>query len=373
MGHPVTIGPESRYYPFLKGRDGEFRALEQLSVDQREPITPLIDVPPPSVTFERVDEEKRIQIATVDQALNGYAAKIVKAWGQVDPCLVDLAGFDPADRMANGEHPLGAFLSEAWVVGLAAVPVTGPDRDRAQVETVRDAISGRPLGAAIRLRGAVLARTDDFERSLGTLLDQIGKEPPDVDLLLDFGELIKSRVADTAAAVPKVIEALPEVKRWRSLVLCTGAYPTELGSVVGRDETKELPRRDWQLWRDVISSRHDLPRLPSFGDYGIARADWLSPFDPTEMSISAKIVYTTDENWVVVKGEKLTANPLQFHDLARRLRHHPTFLPPDHCPSEPKIIRCAEDAGGPGNLRVWMTIGTRHHLEVVSRQLATLA
>jgi len=325
------------------------------------------------VTFERVDEVKRIQIATVDQTLDGYAAKIVKAWGQVDPCLVDIAGFDPADRMADGQHPLEAFFSEAWSVGLAAVPVTGPDRDRAQVEAVRQAISGRPLGAAIRLRGPMLTRTEDLEDSLAMLLDQIGKEPPDVDLLLDFGELTATRVAETAAAVPRAIQALPEVDRWRSLVLCTGGYPTELGSVVGRDETKELPRRDWQLWQDLVSAQRDLPRLPSFGDYGIARADWLSPFDPTEMSISAKIVYTSGENWVVVKGKKLTADPLQFHDLARRLRFHPKFLPSKHCSSEPKIIRCAEDVGGPGNLRVWMTIGTRHHLEVVTRQLASLA
>lgn len=364
---------DTHYYPLLKGRDGELRALEGLTVEQREPLTPLIDVPPPNITFERINEVKRVQIATVDEALDGYAARIVKAWGQVDPCLVDLAGFDPADRLAGGEHPLEAFFSEAREVGLAAVPVTGPDRDPAQVQAVRAITTGRPLGVGVRLRGPMLTQTGNLADSLKTLLDQIGKEPPEVDLLLDFGELIKSKVAETAIAVPEVIEALPEVDRWRSLVLCTAAYPTELGSFVGKNETKELPRRDWQLWRRLVSSRPDLPRLPSFGDYGIARADWLSPFDPTEMSISAKIVYTSDEDWVVVKGEKLTINPLQFHELAQRLRNHPSFRPATHCPSEGQIIKCAERIGGPGNLRVWMTIGTRHHLEVVTQQLANLA
>lgn len=364
---------DTHYYPFLKGRDGEFRALEGLTVEQREPLTPLIDVPPPSIKFERVDEVKWIQIATVDEALDGYAAKIVKAWGQVDPCLVDLAGFDPADRLASGEHPLKGFFSEAWNVGLAAVPVTGLDRDPAQIQAVREVISGRPLGAAIRLRGPALAQADGLASALRELLDQLGKEPPEIDLLLDFGEVIKTRVAETAAAVPRVIEALPAVQEWRSLVLCTGAYPAELGSFVGKNETKELPRRDWELWRQLMTSPGGLSRLPSFGDYGIARADWLSPFDPTEMSISGKIVYTSSEDWVITKGEKLTTNPLQFHELAQRLRGHPLFLSESHCPSEAQIIRCAEGVGGPGNLRVWMTIGTRHHLEIVTGQLASLA
>lgn len=364
---------DTHYYPLLKGRDGEFRALEQLSVDQREPMTPLIDVPPQSITFERVDDDKRIQIDTIDETLDGYAAKVVKAWGQVDPCLIDIAGFDPRDRLKNGDHPLVAFFAEAREVGLAAVPVTGPDRDSAQIQAVREVTSGRPLGAAIRLRGPVLQQPEGLAATLPALLEQIGLEAHQVDLLLDFGELIKTRVAETVAAAEQVIASLPELDRWRSLVLCTGAFPAELGNFVGKNETKELPRRDWQLWLGLTSSYRELPRLPAFGDYGVARADWLSPFDPTEMSISAKIVYATDEDWVIVKGERLTNDPLQFHDLARRLIRHPGFLTEGHCPGEEAIIRSAENVGGPGNLRVWMTVGTRHHLEVVIQQLASLA
>ena len=363
----------TRYYPLLKGRDGELRALEQLDVDQREPITPLIDVPPQDIKFERDGDDKHIQIETLDEALDGYAARIVKAWGQVDSCLVDIAGFDPSERLANGEHPLTAFFAEAMEVGLAAIPVTGPDRDSAQVQAVRQVISGQPLGAAIRLRGPILAEPHVLSVELQALLGKLGKDAREVDLLLDFGELIKTRVAETARAAEAVIRALPGIDEWRSLVLCTGAYPAELGNYVGKNVTRSLPRRDWQLWRAMISSRRPLPRLPAFSDYGATRADWLSPFDPTEMSISAKIVYTGEGDWVIVKGERWVTNPTQFHDLARRLRSHPAFCKKKHCPSEPSIIRCAEEHGGPGNPRVWVTIATRHHLEVVTRQLASVA
>jgi hypothetical protein len=365
--------PDTQYYPLLKGRDGELRALAQLDLEQREPLTPLIDVPPQEVTFERDGDEKYIQIETLDEALEGYAARLVKAWGQVDPCLVDLAGFDPSERLANGVHPVSAFFSEARKVGLAAVPVTGPDRDSAQIGAVRDVLSTWPLGAAVRLRGPILFEPDEVAAALPPLLNELRREVGEVDLLLDFGELIKTRVAETLGAAGAVIRAVPDIGGWRSLVLCAGAYPAELGSFVKKNETRPLSRRDWLLWRTLSNPESNLPRVPSFGDYGATRADWLSPFDPTEMSISAKIVYTSEDEWIVVKGERWVTNPTQFHELSRRLRQQPSFYSEDHCPSEASIIRCAENRGGPGNPRVWVTVATRHHLEVVTQQLASLA
>ena len=41
--------------------------------------------------------------------------------------------------------------------------------------------------------------------------------------------------------------------------------------------------------------------------------------------------------------------------------------------SEAKILRCAEDVGGPGGSKEWVSVATRHHLEMVSRQLANLS
>lgn len=65
------------------------------------------------------------------------------------------------------------------------------------------------------------------------------------------------------------------------------------------------------------------------------------------MSISAKIVYATDEDWVVVKGEKLGNDPDQYHALARQLRQHHLFLAAEHCPREVRIIECASAPDDP--------------------------
>lgn len=364
---------DTHYYPFLKGKAGELKALASLPRKQRELLTPLLDVPPEEVKFEREGDLKSIQIDTVEEALEGYAAKIAKAWGSLDTCLVDLAGFHPELRLAGGIHPLTAFFADAKAADLAAIPVTGLERDAAHVRAVRSVCEEWRLGAAIRLRGPALTNPDALTSDLPHLLDQLGLTADQVDLLIDCGALIKSTFEEVAALVPRIIAALPALQDWHSLVVCSGAYPFQLGSLVKKNETGELPRRDWQLWRTLISATSMPNRLPAFGDYGATRADWTSPFDPTEMSISAKIVYATAENWMIVKGEKLSNDPDQYHALARRLRQCLSFLAADHCPSEARVIECAEEIGGPGNSETWVTVATRHHLEVVTRQLASLA
>lgn len=361
------------YLPILKGKAGELRALGELGAEERRQLLPLIDGPPEGVEFGMEDEEKWLQIETVEEAVSGYAAKILAAWDSLDPCLVDLAGFDPSLRLGDGAHPLSAFFAEARAVDLAAVPVTGLERDAAQVAAVREACeTWPPLGAAIRLRGPALADPGALASALTRLLGRIGLEAPEVDLLIDLGALLGSETERLAATLPGLIAALPDPEGWRSFALCSGAFPFELGSLIKKNETGELPRRDWQLWRELIGSGGPA-RLPSFGDYAATRADWPSAFDPFEMSISGKIVYTTPEHWVVVKGEDLKKDSRQYHRLARRLRDHPDFLAATHCPGEVKVIDCAEQRDGPGNPGTWVTVATRHHIEVVSRQLASLA
>lgn len=362
---------DTHYYPFLKGKAGELKALANLPRKQRELMTPLLDVPPEDVKFERVDDHKWIQIDTVEEALDGYAAKVASSWGPLDTCLVDLAGFHPGLRLAGGVHPVSAFFVDAKAANLTAVPVTGLERDSAQVRAVKEVCEQWRLGAAIRLRGPALANPSALTASLPRLLEQIGLTADQVDLLIDCGALTKSNFEEIAATVPQIIAALPSLEDWRSLVLCSGNYPFQLGSLVKKNETRELPRRDWQLWSQLVAAAP--ARLPAFGDYGATLADWPSAFDPTEMSISAKIIYATDEEWVVVKGEKLANDPEQYYALARRLRQHPSFLSATHCPSETRIIECAKEIGGPGNSETWVTVATRHHLEVVTRQLANLA
>lgn len=364
---------ELRYFPLLKGKAGEFEALEQfreLEPDERPALTPLFDVPPEKVSFDLDDGKKRIQIETVDEALNGYAARVARAWPAVEECFVDLAGFDPDSRLRNGDHPVSRFFGDA--TELSAIPVTGLDRDRDQRAAVKAVCQAQRLGCAIRLRQPYLATPVVLATALSELIDELGLKTADVDLFLDFGELTESTLTGVEEMALASAAALPSINAWRRLILCSGAFPFELSGSVGADETKELPRLDWQLWRRF--AKRFPGRLPSYGDYGPTNADWKSPFDWTQMSLSAKIVYATQRDWVVAKGRQLKSeNGPQYQTLSRRVKGHKAFLGRGHCPSEAKILDRAASADSPGNTKEWVTIATRHHIEVVSRQLASLS
>lgn len=77
----------------------------------------------------------------------------------------------------------------------------------------------------------------------------------------------------------------------------------------------------------------------------------------------------TDENWVVVKGENWLTTPTSTTRLRPGCASTPPSSPPSTARARRGIIECAEEFGGPGNSETWVTVATRHHLEVVTRQL----
>ena len=363
----------THYVPFLKGKEGELNALAQLTVEERGVMTPLIDVPPQQVKFERDSQGISFQIESLDNALDGYAAKIVAAWHSVDECFVDIAGFDPDLRLNGGRHPLTKFFADAKEVNLAAIPVTGPDRDVSQINAVKAVCKKWRLGAAIRLRGPMLVDPTALTSILPRLIQAIDQEPDHIDLLLDFGELLNSNEEEVEEQARSIVKALTALSDWRSLVLCSGGFPAQISDFIGTQSSGERSRRDWELWHRLVFSEETLTRLPSFGDYGTASADWQSPFNPFEMNPSAKVVYATDHQWLIEKGRSFRDfGGAQYRELSAQMKARSEFLKGAHCQTESKIIECAAGRGGTGTLKHWVTAATRHHLEVVSRQLASL-
>jgi hypothetical protein len=366
----VSSTPDTRYVPFLKGKAGEIKALGQLEVEEREALTPLIEVPPRKITFTESGEI----IETVDKTLKGYAARLAEAWGKIDSCFIEIDQFAPGVRLEDGRHPLTAFFTDAKAVDLAGIPVTGLDRDDAHLEAVKAVCRKRRGGVAIRLRHPEMQTPAALAERLPGFLESIEQGAEQVDLLLDFGELLVSQVTEVEAAARATILALPDLGTWRSVVLCSGAFPAQISQFIKPGKSGKRPRRDWSLWRRLIESPEPLPRLPAFADYGVTGAEWGPPFNPRTMNPACKIVYADDKEWAIVRGHSFRDHGGgQYRQLAAQMKARDEFLGKDHCSTEEKILDCAAGRGGTGNLEQWVTAATRHHIEVVSNQLASLA
>src|SRR5882724_8756793 len=115
----------AHYVPILKGKEGEYQALRELTPAIRNGLTPLIE--PIPIPYDFANE---VPAKTVDQHLGNFISKIEASWG-LDPIFFDLDWIPDLERMADGRHPLKFIFDAARAAGSQAIPVTGLNRDAA--------------------------------------------------------------------------------------------------------------------------------------------------------------------------------------------------------------------------------------------------
>src|SRR5688572_30233366 len=103
------------YVPVLRWKQGEYQAVRLLSENAKEIITPLIEVAERGFDFETKTVKK-----TLDQHLAPFGKRIEAKWER-RRCFVDLNLINPAERMADGRHPVRFIFDDLGARGCTAV------------------------------------------------------------------------------------------------------------------------------------------------------------------------------------------------------------------------------------------------------------
>ncbi len=352
------------YVPILKGRNGEYGALQAMFADEKATITPVIEIPPIPWDFKNDEPAK-----TIDQHLLKVDSNLERSWGLDGVLFVDLLWIGEAERMADGEHPLTHVFQKVRKKGVQGIPVTGLARGNEYQLAVRDVISADRRGVCFRLQREDFEGFQDLHSQISALFSTLGGSASETDFILDLRAL--NGQGDPSINVPSMIRSVPHLKRWRSFILGATAFPVDLIGLPP-SEISLIPRSEWILWRDLVARRL-VPRLPTFADYGIAHPQ-PSEVDPRVMRASASIRYTTDESWLILKGKNLKDHGYsQFHQVSRNLLNDPHYSGPQFSWGDRYINECARGRASCGNLTTWRKVGTSHHIAYVRQQLATLA
>ncbi len=255
------------------------------------------------------------------------------------------------------------------------VPVIGLDRVKEYGQAVREAVSNDKRGCCLRLVESDLEALADLEAQVESLLDFIRVDASQVDLLVDFGPTVPSR-----SALAYQINALPFLKKWRSLTVASSSFPLNMAEVA-QNSIVEFERREWTAWTFLRSKRKTLVRMPTFGDYAINHPG-LVEIDPRIMRMSPNIRYTAELNYVVAKGEAYSrkkdrtkksgvAASDQYPKLAKMIMNHASWAGKKFSWGDTFIEACSRRAcvGSPTN---WRAVGTSHHIACVVRQIASL-
>lgn len=353
----TVISREQRLYvPLLKGKQGEFRAILNLS-SARNHIIPLIEHEPCSITdasaLKKYLEEK-------------YIPRFIKT-NFMGRAFVDLYHIRNATH-AGTLHPLELVLDKLRTTTIQPTPVVGPHYPVSFVTAVKKA--AREHGVCIRLR---VGKIDLFDllNKVNELLATLEVSPHQIDLLLDFGPITSEQEGALAFTAVNLIRDLNTKGKWRTFTLASGAFPLNLEQVKGGTHAR-IKRSDWTMWQTVAKhiSSTDMKTQLFFGDYAVNHPDF--PPSSKFMTIVPALRYTLleDPHWLALKESKSDLGNRGFFDLCRRLVRMPEYAGRGHCWADDEIYERSLGRGGPGNAGTWREYGTVHHITTVVEQLA---
>jgi len=353
----------NHYVPILKGREGEYGALKQVTDRSRDRITPLIEIPPIPWDFVNGSPSK-----SIDDHLKKVCKNILGAWGGERSLFLDTLWL-PADvRMTDGRHPLSFLLDHGYSMGLKLIPVTGLLRGDKHVTSCRKAHTANGAGVCIRIQREDFTEFSDLPNALDALLRSVAVPIRQADLVLDLRAITDGEIDEDEVAA--LVRSIPSLNQWRTFTLAATSFPTNLVGLPASDCSR-VQRLEWKLWKMVQRKLPSSIRKPAFGDYAISHPE-PSEVDPRIMKPSASVRYTYRTYWLVMKARNLRDHGYaQFHGLCSELMKRVEYSGTGFSWGDEYIGECGRQRRGPGNLTTWRKVGTSHHLAFVLDQLSS--
>lgn len=357
----------SHYVPCLRWKQGEYQAILRLSSTSKSNLTPLIEIPE-----TRWDFEKQRTARTIDDHLAPFPERIRSKWDG-RPCFVDLAHVHPSSRMASGAHPMSFVFDHLRKMKCPYTPVTGLARDQTYQREIAADLVQNECGLCLRVSVEQAAKTS-VKTGIDSLLLEFEIAPENCDFILDLGAPPNFLPLDGfCRVVHAVVKRLPYLDKWRTFTLLGTSYPESIASIHVGEEL--VPRYEWQLYRSLIVSLHtEGLRLPAFGDYVIAHPKVMN-LDMRRVKPASKIRYTVDDAWYVVKGRNVREDRFgkfeQYRELSKRIVNSHHYCGSIFSWGDDYIFKCAQGIGKTGNLTTWVQVDTNHHVEKVTRDVAS--
>src|SRR5688572_8171323 len=125
------------YVPILKGKEGEYGALEALDDALKDQIVPLVEVP--AVPFDYVNERP---VRSLDEHITGVADRLRRTWvGR--PLYLELPWFGSDDTLVDGTIAASRVFRDCHGLAVTTIPVLRTSTSHAYLNAVRENQIGR--------------------------------------------------------------------------------------------------------------------------------------------------------------------------------------------------------------------------------------
>lgn len=328
-----------KYVPILKWKLGEQSAIKELSESVKDVIIPIIEITP--------DFNESKLLATI------------KSW-ENRPVY-----FDVLPQCYQDDEEIYFRILQKLNPNYTIPVLSLTD----SIDILESANNISNLGIALRI-------TSSDSECIEDALKEITKTftPNLIDLILDMKHINPENYNEKYIVLKSILSEIPNITDYRNIILSTSAFPDTLNSVE-RYELATAQRLDWMFWKKCINKLNEKFNITLvYSDYGINTPDYV-PYIPG-MSPLFKIRYTSDDNFIILKGQTIKKGGLDSDSvskLCKTLVNSCYYKGSDFSWGDEYIsLHSDNSAKSYGNLTTWIKVGTNHHITFVIDQISNL-
>ncbi|RKS09976.1 T4 beta protein [Nocardiopsis sp. Huas11] len=209
----------------------------------------------------------------------------------------------------------------------------------------------------------------EAESEIPLLLSNLGADPGEIDLVLDYGEVGSEREVERVAHSARPALQWAARRAWRSVTLVSGAFPASIAELK-YDREHRLSRHEVNLWRAVSSHAPQGMEL-DYGDYAtnhptLRTTSFSWPSSPN-------LRYARGEEWIVYRKKAHAEHSnATFYEICESVVNDPSWEGEYFSWADKMISRGARTYENLGSATKWVALGRSRHIEVVRRRMATL-
>ncbi|MBB1031266.1 hypothetical protein G6027_10275 [Dietzia sp. SLG310A2-38A2] len=340
MVAPLTPLPAEAYVPVLKAKQGELLAIQTTPPDMFVPL------------LETADSAK--------------VAHVSRAWPHKDHVIwvhpLNVNAVDDSVWLNEVESIFARLHND----GRQAVPVVTTSESAGVYGAVRQAVLRDSRGIVIRIdcEDALEGSAALLSAELSDVRSECSVDADECDLVIDAG-MVSGGPAVQSSVVGSVLDLLPDLHQWRSIVVAFSAFPEAVGKLVAPNSVGSIPRTDASSFAHLTS--HWTKRILSFADYGVG----VPVYADTPWAPIPNIRYALPSEWRVFRAHTKRDPSPQYIALARDLAAQSYFDGTGASAGDDYIQAVANGADGPGNAGSYLKAAMSRHFYVVLSSLAT--
>jgi hypothetical protein len=317
----------------------------------------------PDIEFDFEEWEPK---CTIDEHIAPFVGRYKTKWG-TRPAWISVCDAICDTRLADGSNILTTVFDGIRSNSGRAIPALKISSSPSTLDAVDSICKKDCRGAGIILSLEDLM-SSTINHSVLTIAGRIGVAAKEVDLIIDLGAPAYEPYPDFAAVLFYYLSnVLPE--SFRNLVIVGTSIPESYKDIAkGRDE---ILRHDWNFYRQLLSLFARSDANPVYGDYTIVHPNF-SPQDMRKLKPAGKLVYTTENSWIIYKGGSFRDNPGQMHEHCQKLVATNDFRGEDFSHGDKFILQCAQREVGPSSQSNWKGVSINHHISQVLDDLSNL-